>query len=164
MGARVLPLPRPATSSATEHHGVFSATTIASLWIGYWNEQSTAEGCDAAATSICAFSRRLGRPVSVLAVLGPGVRPAFGMAVSDAAVRATRVIGAVMDRGAVVIDQRGLVASLLASVSTGLLLLARARTVRVFVDTGEAARWLAGDGTFVSGRVLELAGRLHAGS
>lgn len=139
---------------------MFSATRRGSLWLGYWTGQPSAAGCEAAAASICGFARARGGKVTVLAVLGPQVQPSFGSDVREAAVDATRAISEVMERGAVVIDRRGLVAALVVSLSTGLLLLARARTVRVFVDTDEAARWLVDPGSCAD--VLDQVGRLHA--
>ncbi len=139
---------------------MFSASRLGSLWVGYWAGQPSAAGCEAAAASIRGFARERGGKVNVLAVLGPQVHPSFGSDVRAAAVDATRAISEVMGRGAVVIDKRGLVAALLVSLSTGLLLLARARTVRVFVDTDEAARWLVDEGSCAD--VLDEVDRLHA--
>jgi hypothetical protein len=118
---------------------------VGSLWINVWHDEPTHAACDLTTTSLLALHRKVGAPVPVLCVLSPTVRAAFSAEARDAGVRSTAAIREAMSRGAIVIEHRGMLASVLASVSTGILLLARARSVRVFLDLDEAVQWLGSD-------------------
>lgn len=143
-----------------EHHDVFAAAMWGSTWVGYWHAHSTAAGCDAAATSICSYAQRIGGPVDVVAVLGPKVEARFDADVRAAAIRATRSIGEVLGRGAVVIAKRGVLGSLVVSLSTGMLMLARASKVRVFLDARDAGSWIGGGGGCAPSEVVDAVERL----
>lgn len=148
------PRGQDAIDASIEHHEVFSAAMWGTAWVGYWHAHSTAEGCDGAAESIRNYAHLVGVPIDVVAVLGPEVEPRFDAAVRQAAIRATQTIGEVMGRGAVVIARRGVLGSLIVSLSTGMLLIARASRVRVFLDTRDAGAWIAGGGRCEAARIV----------
>jgi hypothetical protein len=139
-----------------------AAIAVGSLWIGFWSTEPNAADCDAAAASILALERAHGRPVSVLAVLGRGVKTAFGAESRAASTRSSAAIRNVMGRGAVLIEHEGVVASIVASAATGIMILARVTAVRVFTDPVAGTRWIGEHAGLDSGLVVRTLEQLRA--